>query len=80
MTRERNPANGVSIYTIRVDGWMDDRWARVFDGFSVSQDPDGTSRLTGPVADQAALHAVIKRIRSLGMVLISINPGKEGQE
>jgi len=48
---------------------------RVFDGMTIITQPDGTTILTGPVADQAALQGLLRRIADLGMTLLSVNPG-----
>lgn len=58
---------------ILVEGHLDPRRAGWFEGFTLASQPDGTTRITGPVADQTALFALISRIRDLGMKLISIN-------
>jgi hypothetical protein len=60
------------LYEIRLTGRLDARWAAWFDGLTVSQDGDGTTVLTGRIADQAALHGVIQRVRDLGLPLISV--------
>ena len=58
-------------YVIRVGGHLDAHWAVIF-GLVVAHDPDGTTTLTGAVADQAALHGTLARIRDLGVTLISV--------
>jgi hypothetical protein len=49
-------------YEIRLTGHLDARWAAWFDGLTVGHESDGTTVLSGPIADQAALHGVIQRI------------------
>ncbi|WP_448624349.1 hypothetical protein [Geodermatophilus sp. URMC 64] len=61
-----------SRYEIRLGGRLDPRWAAWFDGMTVSPAGDGTTVLSGPVADQAALHGVLTRIRDLGLPLVSV--------
>ena len=61
-------------YAIRVRGHLDDRWAARFPGFGLMRRVDGTTVLTGPVADQAALHGWLRRVRDLGLPLISVIP------
>lgn len=57
-------------YEIRLQGRLDSRWATWFDGLTLTD--DGTTVISGPVADQAALHGVLRRIRDTGLPLISI--------
>jgi hypothetical protein len=59
-------------YEIQLTGHLDARWAAWFDGLTVSQESDGTTVLSGPIADQAALHGVIQHVRDLGLPLISV--------
>jgi hypothetical protein len=59
-------------YEIRLTGHLDARWAARFDGLTVGHESAGTTVLSGPIADQAALHGVIQRVRDLGLPLISV--------
>jgi hypothetical protein len=59
-------------YEIRLTGHLDARWAAWFDGLTVTHGRDGTTVLSGPIADQAALHGVIQRVRDLGLPLVSV--------
>ncbi len=61
-------------YAIRVEGHLDPRRASWFDGLALTADVDGTTVIHGPVADQAALHGLLQRIRDLGIRLISVEP------
>jgi hypothetical protein len=61
------------LYVIRIKGHLDERWAAWFAGLSITWEGNGDTRLTGPVVDQAALHGVLKRVRDLGMPLLSVN-------
>ena len=62
------------IFEIRLKGHLDTRWASWFDGLTITQTDDGDTVLAGPVADQAALHGLLKKIRDLGLPLLAINP------
>lgn len=59
-------------YRIRVNGRLDDHWLAWFDGLTLTYSSDGTTTLTGPIPDQAALHGLLTKIRDLGLVLVSI--------
>ncbi len=69
-TDERHEAKR---YQIRLKGHLDSRWAEWFGGMSLTQASDGTTVLVGPVADQAALHGLLQKLRDLGMTLISVS-------
>ncbi len=58
-------------YEIRLKGHLDDRWADWFDGLALTRDDD-TTLLSGPVVDQAALHGLLRRVRDLGLPLVSV--------
>ena len=60
-------------YHIRVRGHLDATWAAWFDGLAATNEPGGETLLAGPIADQAALHGVLLRIRDLGLPLLSVN-------
>ncbi|MCC6943504.1 MAG: hypothetical protein IT335_02945 [Thermomicrobiales bacterium] len=60
------------LYRIRVQGHLHDRWAVQFDGLTIARRDDGTTELTGPLVDQAALHGVLARIRDLGLPLLEV--------
>ncbi len=59
-------------YEIRIKGHLENRWADWFDGLTITLEDNGETRLTGPVADQAALHGLLRKVRDLGMPLISV--------
>jgi hypothetical protein len=67
------------LYEIRVKGHLDDRWADWFEGMIITLEDNGNTLLTGPVVDQAALHGLLKKVRDLGMPLLSVSPAKPGQ-
>lgn len=64
----------MNTYRIRIQGQLDQRWSSWFDGMTVTRDADGTTLLEGDVADQAALHGLLQRIRDTGLTLISVAP------
>lgn len=66
-------------YQIRLRGHLSHQWADWFGGLTVELTGDGETLLTGPVADQAALHGLLKKIRDLGMPLISVIGVAPGQ-
>ncbi len=59
-------------YKIRVEGVLGERWSCWFDGLQITSEPGGTTAIVGPVADQAALHGLLARIRDLGLPLVSL--------
>ena len=59
-------------YEITVQGVLDPRWSAWFDGLQLSSDADGRTTISGPVADQAALHGLLTRIRDLGLTLLEV--------
>ena len=60
-------------YEIRIRGHLDPSWADWFDGLVMIPEENGYTLLTGPLADQAALHGLLKKVRDLGLPLISVN-------
>jgi len=69
------------VYEIRIAGYLSPQWSAWFEGLAVAPEPDGTTRLSGPVADQAALYGLLKRVRDTGLTLIAVNqiPSKQEQ-
>ncbi|MHB8135015.1 MAG: hypothetical protein ACYDH1_12430 [Anaerolineaceae bacterium] len=65
-----------AIYRIRIQGQLDSQWSDWFDEMTITLEEDGNTLLTGQVIDQAALHGLLKKIRDLGLTLISICPGQ----
>ena len=59
-------------YEIRLRGHLDSRWAAWFDGLSLTTDNDGTTVVSGLVADQAALHGLLQKVRDVGLPLVSV--------
>jgi hypothetical protein len=71
--------NEPGLYEIRVEGHLQDRWAGWFEGMSISLEENSETLLAGPVIDQAALHGLLKKVRDLGMPLISVTRVKRNQ-
>ncbi len=67
------------IYEIRIKGHLDDKWADWFEGLTITLEDNGDTLLTGPVIDQAALHGLLKKVRDLGMPLVSVGPLEHDQ-
>jgi hypothetical protein len=59
-------------YEITVEGILDGRWSAWFDGLEVSGDDLGRTTIAGPVADQAALHGLLAKVRDLGLPLLAV--------
>jgi|BarGraNGADG00312_2_1021985.scaffolds.fasta_scaffold95097_2 hypothetical protein len=80
MSQELDPnadSGQPTVYQIRITGQLDSRWADWFEGMTITLDGDDTL-ITGPVVDQAALHGLLKRVRDLGMPLVSVSPVESG--
>lgn len=61
-----------AIYQIRLQGHLDAQWEEWFDGLTITFDVADETMLTGPIVDQAALHGVLRKIRDLGIPLLSV--------
>jgi len=61
-----------SGYRLRVNGHLDQHWSSWFGDLTLTHDDDGTTCLTGAIADQAELHGLLSKIRDLGVTLISV--------
>ena len=70
--RKINP-NPPIVYEIRIKGHLGAQWTDWFEGLTITLDAGGETLLTGPVADQAALHGLLKKVRNLGMPLVSVS-------
>jgi hypothetical protein len=75
MPNEPEPTSAAArpaVYQIRIQGHLGPEWADWFEGMTVTLEGNGDTVLTGPVVDQAALHGLLKKVRDLGMPLISV--------
>ncbi len=82
MRNKFNPKTNTSqpiVYQIRVKGHLGSQWTDWFDGLIITLEEDGSTLLTGPVVDQAALHGLLKKVRDLGMPLLSVCPVENSQ-
>jgi len=73
------PHHNPGRYEIRLEGHLDSRWAAWFDGLSLTNESDGTTTIHGPVADQAALHGLLQKVRDIGLPLVSVTQIRPGQ-
>jgi len=64
--------NETGRYEIRLKGHLDARWTAWFDGLSLTHQSDGSTVLHGPIADQAALHGLLQKVRDTGLPLVSV--------
>jgi hypothetical protein len=71
-TRKNRSFDHPTRYEIRLNGHLDPRWAAWFDGLDLSVETDGTTLLRGDVADEAALHGLLQRVRDIGLPLIAV--------
>jgi hypothetical protein len=82
MSYDLNPTTDPSqptVYEIRVKGHLGCQWTEWFGGLTITLEENGDTLMTGPVIDQAALHRLLRKVRNLGMPLISVisvEPGR----
>ena len=82
MSNKLNPKTDPSqamVYQIRIKGHLGRQWTDWFGGLTITLEDNGNTLLTGPVVDQAALHGLLKKVRDLGMPLLSVIGVKPGQ-
>ncbi len=76
MSNKLNPRTEPSqpvAYHIRIKGHLGSQWTDWFEGLTITLEDNGDTLLTGPVVDQAALHGLLKKVRDLGMPLLSVS-------
>jgi hypothetical protein len=81
MSNEQSPerdADQPMVYQIRIKGYLSPHWMDWFEGLTITLEEGGNTLLEGPVVDQAALHGLLKKVRDLGMPLLSVNPVASG--
>ena len=82
MSNELEPKSTASqpmVYQIRLKGHLGAQWTDWFGGLTITLEEDGVTLLTGPVVDQAALHGLLKKVRDMGMPLLSVCALEHGQ-
>ena len=68
------------VYEIRIAGHLPLQWSDWFESLAVTLEPDGITLLSGPIVDQAALYALLKKVRDTGLTLIAVNQISSKQE
>jgi hypothetical protein len=71
LNRDPDPCQS-TIYQIRIKGHLGPQWIDWFEGLAITLEDNGDTLLSGPVVDQAALYGLLKRVRDLGMPLLSV--------
>lgn len=72
-----NPTGRTERYEIHVIGHLSPRWAAFFDGMTITAREDGSTVMHGPVADQSALHGLIRKLSDLGLPLVAVRPAAD---
>lgn len=71
--------NPPMVYQIKIKGHLDQQWTTWFDSLTITQTGSSETLLTGPVVDQAALYGLLRKVRDLGLPLISVDQVQPGQ-
>ena len=74
-----NDLNQPMVYQLRIKGHLGPKWADWFGGMTITLEDNGDTVLTGPVVDQAALHGLLRKVRDLGLPLISATRAQTDQ-
>ena len=61
------------VYEIRIRGHLDSQWSDWFSGMTINPEINGDTLIIGPITDQSALHGLLRKVRDLGMPLLSVN-------
>jgi hypothetical protein len=72
---QENQASGREVprqYQITIEGHLQSSWSEWFENLTIEQEPDGTTTLSGPVTDRAALYGILNKLRDLGLTLLSV--------
>jgi hypothetical protein len=83
MSSKRNPESDTGqprVYQIRIKGHLGQQWMNWFESLTITLEEDGNTLLNGPVIDQSALYGILKKIRDLGMPLLSVNSVEIGTQ
>ncbi len=75
----KNDPNKPMVYQIRIKGQLDPQWTSWFEGLTITLEEGGDTLLTGEVVDQAALHGLLKKVRDLGLPLVSVSSLEPGR-
>ena len=77
---EKKTSMSQEFYQITVKGHLNPNWANWFDGLTITPLPNGTTVISGPMVDQAALHGLLRKVRDLGVPLLSVTRIRPGQD
>jgi len=77
--RSTEDSDQPGLYEIRIKGHLAEQWANWFDGLTIALVENGDTLLTGRVVDQAALYGLLRKVRDLGIPLLSVNRVEPGQ-
>ena len=75
-----NKRSSPIICEIKIKGRLEKRWAEWFEGLTFTHENDGTTTLSGPLPDQAALHSILLKIRDMNLILISVTQTESSPE
>jgi hypothetical protein len=77
---QETTSEGPTVYEMRIKGHLGSEWTDWFEGLTIQLEENGETSLTGLVADQAALYGLIKKVRDVGLPLLSVQRVGPGQE